>query len=438
MATSFKKIGRRLAQGAAAVVVLGCVGVVGSYMVTNLVYHYQTQAEMTHLPSPTPDRVARGEYLARVGDCVACHTAPDGKPFSGGLPLDTGFGVVLSSNITPDKETGIGNWTMKQFFFAMQHGQGEEGKRLYPAMPYNTYARVSDDDIIDIKYYLDTLPSIAKSVDSNQMKFPFNIRPLMIGWNMLFLDTDQYQSDNTKSAEWNRGKYIVDGLGHCTTCHSPKNIFGGDGEYLSGAVLQGWHAPDINGNAWPQIADWTADDIADYLKTGVNRHAIASGPMAEAIQNSTQYMEVADLKAVATYLKSLETSEPSPVVSLASMPPASHTTKLTYDSLCATCHNADGSGVQGMGPALRGNTAILGSEGSNTMLRMMLAGGYSARTATHPTGFAMPAFDWKLNDREAADLANYVRNTWGNSSVLIAPDDVKSTRQKLSASARAD
>jgi mono/diheme cytochrome c family protein len=270
------------------------------------------------------------------------------------------------------------------------------------------------------------------------MKFPFNIRPLMIGWNMLFLDTDQYQSDNTKSAEWNRGKYIVDGLGHCTTCHSPKNIFGGDGEYLSGAVLQGWHAPDINGNAWPQIADWTADDIADYLKTGVNRHAIASGPMAEAIQNSTQYMEVADLKAVATYLKSLETSEPSPVVSLASMPPASHTTKLTYDSLCATCHNADGSGVQGMGPALRGNTAILGSEGSNTMLRMMLAGGYSARTATHPTGFAMPAFDWKLNDREAADLANYVRNTWGNSSVLIAPDDVKSTRQKLSASARAD
>ncbi|NTJ65924.1 c-type cytochrome [Agrobacterium rhizogenes] len=427
-----------LAGGVAAVVALGCVGVVAAYGVANVIYHFQTSSEMENLPAPTSERIAHGEYLARVGDCVACHTASGGKPFSGGLPLDTGFGVVLSSNITPDKDTGIGSWSMKQFFLAMRHGQGEDGKRLYPAMPYNTYARVSDDDIIDIKYYLDTLSPVTKAVDSNQMKFPFNIRPLMIGWNMLFLDTDQFEHDATKSAEWNRGRYIVDGLGHCTTCHSPKNIFGGDGTYLSGAVLQDWHAPNINGNGWPQVAEWSEEDIAEYLKTGVNRHAIASGPMAEAIQNSTQHMEMSDLHAVATYLKSLESSGPNPMPALATATAPSHTTKLTYNSLCATCHSAEGNGVKDLGPALRGNTAILGPGGASTTLRMILSGGYSAKTGTHPTGFAMPAFDWKLNDHEAADLANYIRSAWGNVSPAISADEVKAMRTKLASTGQAD
>ncbi|CAM3714348.1 c-type cytochrome (plasmid) [Agrobacterium radiobacter] len=433
----------KLKLGAAAVglvIVAGCVALGGVYGFTELQYKYLTRGDDTAQIAPTPERIARGEYLARMGDCVACHTAPGGKPFAGGLPLDTGFGVVLSSNITPDKGTGIGGWSLRQFDLAMRHGIGDDGKRLYPAMPYNTYAKISDDDLIDIKFYIDTLSPVANAVDSNQMSFPFNIRPMMMGWNLLFLDSGPLENDQSKSAEWNRGRYIVDSLGHCTTCHSPKNLLGGDtSAYLGGAVLQDWFAPRIGGDAWPAVADWTNEDIATYLKTGANQHAIAAGPMAEAIQNSTQYLAMEDLRAVATYLKEVEGSEAPKVqtVSADSALPYPEGGRI-YDHLCSTCHNRDGSGVPQMGPALRANTAIKGENGKFTTLRMILAGGYSAETQTYPTGFAMPGFDWKLSDQEAANVANYVRNAWGNSSPEVSQSKVREIRIRLKSPTAAD
>ena len=420
--------------GLGGVAGLACIAAVAVFGGGPLLYSIRTSVEVTNLPPVTAERVTHGDYLARAGDCVACHTAPGGRPFAGGLDLDTGMGIVRSSNITPDAKTGIGGWNMKQFFFAMRKGLGAHGRWLYPAMPYNDYARISDADLIDLKYFLDTIPPVDHAVEENQMPFPFSIRPLMIGWNVLYLRQGELPEDPAKSADWNRGRYLVDGLGHCTTCHSTKNALGGDVAYLKGQNLQGWFAPDVSGAGWPAVADWNVADIATYLKTGKNRHAIAVGPMAEAIENSTQYLSDADLKAIGIYLKDdapeTQTAAAPFERSAASVPVVNHPEGgRIYATLCATCHADDGKGHDGMAPSLIGDIAILGDNGKDNILRMILAGGRSARTGTYPQGFAMPGFDWKLDDDEVAAVANYVRNNWGNTSSDIQPVDVKAARE---------
>jgi len=421
----------RLVSGMIVALLVVIVG--GLYGFGTVWYDSAIRESVPNAAHPDRAQVERGEYLTRVGDCVACHTASGGEPFAGGLPLDTGFGVVVSSNITPDKATGIGGWTMRQFILAMRLGIGDHGKLLYPAMPYNTYAKLSDADLVSVKYYLDTLLPVSNRVDSNQMRFPFNIRPLMIGWNMLFLDSRPYVSDPGRSVEWNRGAYLVEGLGHCSTCHSPKNAFGGDRAdyFLQGAVLQGWYAPRITGDAWKGVADWSTADVTQYLKTGANQHAIAAGPMAEAIANSTQYITDDDLNAIAVYLKSLGgKAVPLPAAVAADSATMMRGQRL-YGSVCATCHGVTGEGVDGMGPSLRGNIAVNAGPPDN-VLHMILAGGYSARTETHPKGFAMPSFNWKLNDSETADLATFIRNSWGNSAPAVGASDVSAARSVVS------
>lgn len=376
--------------------------------------------------------IEHGAYLAKLGDCVACHTARGGHQFAGGLPLDTGFGLVVSSNITPDMDTGIGGWSREQFIQAMRHGVGKHGKQLYPAMPYNAYAKVSNADMADLKMYLDTLPPVRHAVEENQMRFPFNIRPLMMGWNLLFLDPAPFQDDPSKSQQLNRGAYLVLGLGHCSACHTAKNPLGGDtSQFLQGAVLQKWYAPGIAGEAWHGVANWSAADIATYLKTGVNKHAIAVGPMAEAVENSTQYFNDADLDAVAAYLKSFPVK-----TNVANGPsklpiPSDRETMLQgrriYASVCASCHGVEGEGQPGMGPALRGNLVVAKGP-DNNVLHLILAGGYSAKTQTHPQGFAMPAFGWKLDDTEVAALATYIRNDWGNTGSAVSEAAVAAMR----------
>jgi mono/diheme cytochrome c family protein len=417
-----------------ALAVLAGLGAGGLYAF-NRVY-YTTQIAETAAPVPTADQIKRGHYLALAGDCVACHTAPGGAPYAGGLQLNTGFGLVAASNITPDRDTGIGGWTTKQFILAMHRGIGDHGKRLYPAMPYTAYAKVSDADLTDIKFYLDTLPAVHHAVIANQMPFPFNIRLMMIGWNMLFFDfgSSEYRNNPTQTAEWNRGAYLVQGLEHCSTCHTTKNLLGADvsGKFLHGTDLDGWWAPDLTGNARIGLGSWSEDDIVDFLKTGSNARMVAAGPMAEAVTNSTQHLTVPDLHAMAVYLKSIPASKdtaPSPVPANI---PAMVAGRAIYADNCAACHTLAATGVPGMAPAFVHSPSVQAQNPEN-MVRTILAGGHVAATKTNPTAAAMPAFDWKLSDAQVAAVTTYLRNSFGNQAPAVTADDVATKRKQIGA-----
>ena len=228
--------------------------------------------------------IARGRYIAEAGDCVACHTVPhSGQPFAGGLALATPFGKLVASNITQDARTGIGGWTEEEFTRAVRLGKGKHGQNLYSAMPYPAYNKVSDADMHDLWLYMQTIKPVDKPVESNQLPFPFNIRTLMWGWNLLFFDKKPFQPDSKQSTEWNRGAYLVEGLAHCAACHTAKNFLGGDSsKKLQGGTLQGWFAPEITGDRQHGLGAWSLDDTVAYLKTGANSFTVASGPMAEA------------------------------------------------------------------------------------------------------------------------------------------------------------
>ncbi|WP_196488085.1 c-type cytochrome [Burkholderia cepacia] len=376
--------------------------------------------------------IARGEYLARAGDCIACHTADGGQSFAGGLPMQTPFGTLVSSNITPDKETGIGQWSDAEFLRAVKHGIGRHGEHLYPAMPYNAYAKVSDQDVLDIKTYLDTVTPVRHSVESNQLPFPFNIRLMMFGWNLLFFDDTPFAPDPKRSVEWNRGAYLVQGLGHCTSCHTAKNFLGGDKAWLEGGNLQGWHAPEITGNPYTGIGGWSVGDIIEYLQAGGNARSVASGPMAEAVTNSLQYLTRADLGAMAMYLKSVPGSDRTKPAPLAATDVAMVRGRSLFDANCAACHASSGAGVPGMVSSLRTSAGVQASDPVN-MLRTMLVGSRGAVTVRNPTGAAMPNFSWKLTDAEMADVATYVRNSFGNAAAPVGADDVKKIRETLQA-----
>ena len=425
---------RRIVIGVVSLGVLGVIGAAGLYAFNRA--YYSSQIAETAGPAPTADQIKRGHYLALAGDCVACHTAPGGQPYAGGLQLNTGFGIVAASNITPDKETGIGGWTTKQFILAVRRGIGDNGKRLYPAMPYTAYAEVSDADLTDIKAYLDTVPPVHNAVVANQMPFPFNIRLMMVGWNMLFFDfkSSAFKPDTTQTTEWNRGAYLVQGLEHCSTCHTTKNFLGADesGKFLQGTDLAGWWAPDLTSNPHVGLGTWSVDEIVDFLKTGANDRMIAAGPMAEAVHNSTQHLTVPDLHAMAVYLKSIPASDdtaPSPVPAAI---PAMVAGRAIYAENCAACHALNGTGVAGMAPAFVNSPSVQAPNPEN-MIRTILAGGHVAATESNPTAAAMPAFDWKFTDAQVAAVTTYLRNSFGNAAPAVTADEVAAKRQEIGA-----
>ncbi len=385
--------------------------------------------------SAETDPVKRGEYLAKAGDCIACHTAKGGKPFAGGLGLNTPFGVIVASNITPDKDDGIGNWSDAEFLHAVKDGVAPHGKLLYPAMPYNLYSRVTDKDLLDVLAYLKTVPAVHEAPPANQLPFPFNIRQMMFGWNLLFFNPTPFQPDPKQSVEWNRGKYLVDGLGHCTACHSGKNFLGGDVDYLQGYDLEGWHAPEITGNSYTGIGSWSVEDVQAYLHTGGNRISVAAGSMGEAVTDSTQYMTDADTKAIATYLKSLPGSDKQRPTPLAGTEAAMSLGKDVYLGNCQACHKANGQGVDSMVPSLASSPGVQ-APGANNVIRTILVGGRGAMTAANPTSAQMPQFAWKLSDDEVAAVATYIRNDWGNAAPAVSAADVAKIRSSLKADAQ--
>lgn len=375
--------------------------------------------------------VTRGRYVAIAGDCAACHTAPHhGKPFAGGYALQTPFGTLLASNITSDKNTGIGAWSEQEFNRAVREGKGRHGENLYPAMPYNAYVKVSDQDMHDLWAYMQTVPPVDNEVVSNQLPFPFNIRLMMMGWNLLFFDNTPFKPVAGASEQINRGAYLVQGLGHCAACHTSKNFLGGDkgGAFLQGGELAGWHAPEITGDPYVGVGGWSDAQLVQYLKTGSNHVAVASGPMAEAVTNSTQHMRDEDLYAIAAYLKELPGSATRRPAILNANTPLMQQGANVYSANCSACHNSDGKGINQLASSLAGNPGIQ-AENAQSLITTVLEGGRGAVTVDNPTSGAMPSFAWKLSDQQIAATLSYIRNSWGNAAPEVSAKQVADVRE---------
>jgi mono/diheme cytochrome c family protein len=377
--------------------------------------------------------IERGRYLTAVADCTACHTDPaDNRPFAGGRPVQTPFGSVLAANITPDEQTGIGHWTFEQFDAAVRGGRRPDGKRLYPAMPFVYYSRMSRSDVNAIRAYLATVAPVHKQVESNQLPFPFDIRWGMRLWDALYFKEEPFKPDPSRPEAWNRGAYLVQGPGHCAACHTPKTWLGGDrkDESLQGYSLQGWFAPNITNDPSRGLGNWSSADLVAYLKTGHNRFAGAAGPMAEEVVHSSSRMTDSDLSAIATYLE----SEPSGSVAsdkpLAATNPVMTSGAAIYQDLCSACHRHDGSGVPYLIPDLSHSASVQSRE-ATSMLRVVLEGAQTAATVDEPTGPAMPAFAWQLDDAQIAAVTTYLRNSWGHAAPATTPGDVRKAREDL-------
>jgi mono/diheme cytochrome c family protein len=369
----------------------------------------------------------RGRYLADAADCMPCHTQPGAQRWAGGRAIETPFGNILSPNITPDRETGIGSWTDSEFADALQKGVGRGGDHLYPAMPYTYYTKLAREDVLAIRAYLNTIPPVRNPVVSNQLPFPFDIRASMLGWNELFFHNGEFKPDPAKPAAWNRGAYLVQALGHCGGCHTSKNALGGDetSRDLQGSQLQGWWAPNITGDEKTGVGRWSEDEIVEYLQTGHNAYDAAAGPMAEVVQYSTSRLTKDDLKAIAIYLKSLpgQNTSPSPAA-------VSDAGKAIYADSCAACHSGNGEGMPRMFPSLAKTPSAV-QEDATSLIRVVLEGVRSVGTGGAPTAPAMPAFGWKLDDGQVAAVVNYVRNSWGNAAPAVGAGDVSKLRKQL-------
>jgi mono/diheme cytochrome c family protein len=378
------------------------------------------------------EMVSRGHYLATVADCAGCHTKPGGKPFAGGVVLETPFGTLVGPNITPDPDAGIGAWTDDEFVAALHDGRGRRGIRLFPAMPYPAYTKMSREDAIAIRAYLQTIDPVPEKIEPNQLPFPLNIRFNMAIWNALNFTPGRLKPDSSKSAEWNRGRYLADALGHCGTCHTPKTSLGADkdSEYLKGGVLQGWFAPNITADRRKGIGAWSLDELVTYLKSGSNSDAIATGPMGEEVTHSSSKMTDDDLKAVAVYLESLVPDQESAPVALAASDPRMVAGQAIYKDNCAGCHTDAETGSSGLFARLAGSHAVQ-SDDPTTLTRVVLAGSRGIGTAEAPTSPAMPSFGWRLNDQQVASLLTFVRNSWGNAAPAVSADQVRATRSFL-------
>lgn len=379
---------------------------------------------------PNSDLIRRGRYLAIAGDCASCHTSRNGRPFQGGLGLKTPFGIIYSANLTSDREYGIGAWTPDQFYHAIHDGVAPGGKHLYPALPYPHFTIVSRADSDSILAFLKTVPPVHYSQPANRLPFPVDIRASLIGWNALNFRPHGFEAKPSMSAEWNRGAYLVQGLGHCGACHTPKTMLGAeqDDQAFRGAAIENWVAPDLTGNPRTGLGRWSASDVIQFLRTGRNSHANASGLMGEVVAYSTSLLSDSDLAAIATYLKSLP---PSPSVTSPAPDPSQmrRGSAIFFDG-CTSCHLLHGKGQPGMFPPLEGS-AVAQQPDPAGVIRLILGGTRTAPTRSRPSFQTMPSFAWKLSDQEVADVATYVRNAWGNRAPAVDPRQVAKVRSRL-------
>jgi mono/diheme cytochrome c family protein len=374
-------------------------------------------------------QVERGRYLTILSDCGSCHTVPgSGQPFAGGRAIETPFGNIVAANITPDLETGIGKLSDEMFDAAVRRGIGPKGYRLYPAMPYNAYTRMSRDDVLAIRAYLNTVKPVNHQVVTDTLPFPFNIRAAMRVWDALYFTEGEYQPDPKQSAEWNRGAFLVDGPAHCGACHTPKTALGGDktAQYLQGSYLQGWSAPNITNDARLGLGHWSKEDLVSYLKSGHNRVTAATGPMGEVVTLSTAHMTDPDLNAIATYLKSLpgKSDAASP---LPANDPAMVAGAAIFRDQCSACHGLDGKGIAELFPSIA-DSSMVRSDDATTSIRIVLRGARSVGTKAQPTASGMPSYGRQLDDDQIAAVLTYMRNSWGGAAGAITSEQVSKVR----------
>jgi mono/diheme cytochrome c family protein len=387
-------------------------------------------------PADQAELIKRGEYLARAGDCIACHTVRGGKTFAGGLPMLTPFGTLFTPNITPDDQYGIGKWTSDDFYRSLHNGRSKDGSLLYPAMPFTAYTKVTRADSDAIFAFMRSATPVNEPSRPHELRFPFNNRNLLIGWRTLFFSEGEYKPDPTKSVEWNRGAYLIEGLGHCSMCHTSINAMGGpvsSAAFGGGLIpLQNWYAPSLTSNKEAGLGDWDIKDINDLLKTGVSQRGAVFGPMAEVVHNSMQYMTDADINAMSTFLKSIPQKGEAPETmqfetSAQFGSELLQQGKKIYTENCAKCHAENGLGKPPAYPPLATNQSIQMQLAVNP-IRMVLNGGYPPSTDGNPHPYGMPPFAQSLSDTEVAAVVTYIRMSWGNHGTPVSPQQVSNLR----------
>ncbi len=395
----------------------------------------------TVAPNPLPDpgkvqTVARGEYLVRAGNCLSCHTVPDGMPFAGGRAIPTPFGTLYSSNITPDSQTGLGHWTSDDFWNALHEGKGRDGSLLYPAFPYTNYTKVTREDSDAMFAYLRTVAAVVQAPRPHEMRFPYDNRGLLTAWRALYFKEGVYANDAKQSAQWNRGAYLVEGLGHCNACHASRNAWGAvkDEQAIGGGLIPmlNWYAPSLASGRETGIAAWPVEEIVSLLRTGVAHRGAVFGPMSEVVRDSLQHLSVEDITAMAVYLKAQRVEEPAGDeggmrLTQEQAESMQKVGAIVYKDNCQTCHRADGQGVPRVYPPFAGNQAILMRNPVNA-IRITLNGGFPPSTQGNPRPYGMPPFAHRLNDNEVAAVVTYIRSTWGNRAAPVSPVEVTGAR----------
>ena len=378
----------------------------------------------------------RGAYLVRVGNCAACHTDRGGAPWAGGRAIDTPFGTVYATNLTPDAVQGLGRWTADDFWRALHHGRSRDGRLLYPAFPYPNYTEITREDADAMFAFLRTVPPVPRANTPHQLRWPYSTQSALAVWRTLFFRPGVYQPENAQSADWNRGAYLVRGLGHCSACHTARNALGASSNMmdLSGGLIQmqNWYAPSLASNAEAGVGHRPLEDTVRLLRTGTSPGATVLGPMAEVVQSSTQHLSMEDAVAMATYLRSLPAR--NPVTAPAPAPSAVQVSEKVaargtylYGRHCAECHGARGEGVQGAYPPLAGNRAVTLPITAN-LVQVVLGGGFPPATEGNPRPFGMPPYVMLLNDADVAAVLTHVRTSWGNQAAPVTEFEV--TRQR--------
>ncbi len=430
----------------------------------------------SHSPAPvTPAVLSSGSNLARAGNCLACHTERGGLPFAGGRAITTPFGTAYSSNITPDDATGLGAWTADNFWLALHHGVGRDGRRLNPAFPYTEFTRITRADSDALFAWLRTVPPVAKANKPHELKPPYNTEWALAAWRTLFFRTGAWRDEPAQSPEWNRGAYLVNTVAHCGACHAGRNALGGrkggdQHKNFGGGLMAGsaWYAPSLESNHEAGVGDWPVSEIVDLLRDGVAPRGRVSGPMAEVVRLGTRHLPPADLQAMAVYLKSLapqhqttgssdtsrDASSETPVHAAltAAQTPAAHNPRVEngqklYDDHCAGCHGKAGEGgVSAAGglivPALAGNR-LMAMEPAVNLGRLVALGGFgmegrahlsavssnaASETSAMTVPFSMPGFAYVLSDDAIADLVNHMRSRWGGQAPVVSGFDISGWR----------
>ncbi len=393
------------------------------------------------LATPPSTLVSQGAYLAQAGNCMGCHTVRGGTPYAGGRGIATPFGTVYSSNLTSDKTTGLGAWSADDFWQALHHGRSRDGRLLNPAFPYTSYTQVKRADANALFAYLQTLPPTQQVNQAHVLPWPLNTQAALGVWRALYFKPQDFAPDTSQPASWNRGAYLVNGLGHCAACHTPRNALGAsiEKDKLNGSLmpLQDWYAPSLRSSLEAGVADWSVPDIVALLQTGVSPHGSSIGPMAEVVQGSTQYFSASDLNGMAVYLKSLGNprvaADKKPVTTAAALMPVKGA-KL-YETHCAGCHGAQGSGVRGAYPALAGSRTVTMTNTTN-LIQTVLYGGFAPVTAGNPQPFGMPPYILQLRDKDMAAVLTHIRQSWGNQAPAVTELDINRARDRQAHSSR--